>query len=184
MFDKSSPIVCYIFSFRLWRKTRCLGRADIGEYADLTPDMWRNSRTYLRTPLELLCQSTAHLSGDTCIAHMCYRISQWLWTEIGMKLVVKVICYAGWKNYVTWWRHDMETFWALLALHRGIHRWLVDFLHKGPMMGSFTLSFVVRQNKLLSKAVDELLIWDSMTPCKVTVMGFFVCSLILRSHIW
>ena len=37
---------------------------------------------------------------------------------------------------ISWWRHQVETFSALLALLLGIHRWQVNFPHKGQWRGA------------------------------------------------
>ena len=43
----------------------------------------------------------------------------------------------------TWWRHQMETFSALLAICvRGIHRSLVNSLHKGQWCGALAFSLI------------------------------------------
>ena len=42
----------------------------------------------------------------------------------------------------SWWRHQIETFSALLALLRGIHRSPVNSAHKGHWCGALRLSFI------------------------------------------
>ena len=42
----------------------------------------------------------------------------------------------------SWWRHQMETFSALLALLMGIHRSVVDSPHKGQWRGALMFSLV------------------------------------------
>ena len=37
---------------------------------------------------------------------------------------------------MTWWRHQMESFSALQAFVRGIHRWPVNSHHKGQWRGA------------------------------------------------
>ena len=55
----------------------------------------------------------------------------------------------------TWWRHQMETFSALLAFVRGIHRWIhrwpVNSPHKGQWRGALMFSLICALNKRLSK---------------------------------
>ena len=51
----------------------------------------------------------------------------------------------------TWWRHEIDTPSASLARVREIHWAQVDSLHKGPVMPSFDVSFVVSLHKLLNK---------------------------------
>ena len=43
---------------------------------------------------------------------------------------------------ITWWRHQMETFSALLAFVRGIHRSPVNSSHKGQWRGALMFSFI------------------------------------------
>ena len=44
-----------------------------------------------------------------------------------------------------WWRHQMETFSALLAFVRGIHRSPVNSPHKGQWRGALMFSFICRR---------------------------------------
>ena len=50
----------------------------------------------------------------------------------------------------SWWRHDMEMLQALLALCERIHRALVDFPHKGPVMWCFDI-FASQVEQTLNK---------------------------------
>ena len=43
---------------------------------------------------------------------------------------------------ITWWRHQMETFSALLAICRGIHRSPVNSPHKGQWRGTLVFSMI------------------------------------------
>ena len=45
-------------------------------------------------------------------------------------------------SLVSWWRHQMETFSALLAFVRGIHRSPVNSPHKGQWRGTFMFSLI------------------------------------------
>ena len=71
-----------------------------------------------------------------CFCYVCTGI-QWCWYEI--------LHDSG-----SWWRHQMETFFALLSLCVGIHRSLVNSPHKGQWRGAFVF-FDLHPNKLLSK---------------------------------
>ena len=53
--------------------------------------------------------------------------------------------------YDAWWRHQMETFSAILATARGINRSPVNFPHKGQWHGAFDVFCDLRLNKRLSK---------------------------------
>ena len=43
---------------------------------------------------------------------------------------------------IQWWRHQMETFSALLAFVRGIHRSTVNSQHKGQWRGALMFSLI------------------------------------------
>ena len=51
----------------------------------------------------------------------------------------------------TWWRHQMETFSALLALCAGISPVTGEFQSQRPVTRSFDAFFLLRLNKRLSK---------------------------------
>ena len=54
-------------------------------------------------------------------------------------------------TYHTWWRHQMETFSALLAICAGIHRSPGEFPAQRSVTRSFDVFFDLRLNKRLSK---------------------------------
>ena len=55
--------------------------------------------------------------------------------------VVCARCFMhGWFNIESWWRHQMETFSALLAILRGIHRSPMNSPHKGQWRGALMFS--------------------------------------------
>ena len=68
---------------------------------------------------------------------------------------------ALWKSYIhqpsaqrysqTWWRHQMETFSALLAICAGNSPVPGEFPTQGPVTRSFDVYFDMRPNKRLSK---------------------------------
>ena len=51
----------------------------------------------------------------------------------------------------TWWRHQMETFTALLAICAGNSQVTCEFPAQSPVTQSFDVFFDLRQNKRLSK---------------------------------
>ena len=53
--------------------------------------------------------------------------------------------------YLTWWRHQMETFSMLLAICAGNSLVTGEFPAQRPVMGSFDVFFDLRLNKWLSK---------------------------------
>ena len=52
--------------------------------------------------------------------------------------------------FISGWRHDMEMFSHYWPFVRGIHQSLVDSPHKGLVMWSFDVFFLVSLNKLLT----------------------------------
>ena len=52
---------------------------------------------------------------------------------------------------ISWWRHQMETFSALLALCAGNSPFNGEFLAQRPVTRSFDIFFDLRMNKQLSK---------------------------------
>ena len=64
-------------------------------------------------------------------------------------ILQRSVCRTQWYNIatghqhiLTWWRHQMETFSALLALCMGIHRWPVNSQHKGQWRGALMFSLI------------------------------------------
>ena len=61
-----------------------------------------------------------------------------------------------------WWRHQMETFSALMALCAGYSPVAVEFSSQRPMPRSFDVFFHQRLNKRLSKQFVRLVIWEDI----------------------
>ena len=57
----------------------------------------------------------------------------------------------GWHFAFSWWRHQMDTFSALLVLCEGNPQSPVDSPHKGQWRQGFDVFFDLRLNKRLSK---------------------------------
>ena len=75
-------------------------------------------------------------------------------------------CIGPWECDVTvssWWRHEMETFSALLALCAGNSPVTGEFPAQRPMIRSFDIFFNLRLNKRLSK---QSLWWWFETPSR------------------
>ena len=64
-------------------------------------------------------------------------------------LFKRVWCYK--RNVAPWWRHEMETFSALLAICAGNSPVPGEFPAQRPVMRSFDVFFDLRLNKRLSK---------------------------------
>ena len=59
-----------------------------------------------------------------------------------MRYLLRAALFCCGSGCITRWRHQMETFSALLAIYTGIHRSPVNSLHKGQWRGSLMLSLV------------------------------------------
>ena len=68
------------------------------------------------------------------LPYQCYRE----WPLCG----VRPTTAAGAKSWSTWWRHQMETFSALLAICVGIHRSPANSPHKGQWRGALMFSLI------------------------------------------
>ena len=65
----------------------------------------------------------------------------------------------------TWWRHQMETLPALLAICAGNSPVHGEFPAQRPVTRSFDVFFDLRLNKRLSKQkIVRLVIWDAIAP--------------------
>ena len=63
-----------------------------------------------------------------------------------------------------WWRHQMETFSALLALYAGNSLGTGEFSAQRPVTQSFDVFFDLRLNKRLSTKIVRLVIWGAIAP--------------------
>ena len=62
---------------------------------------------------------------------------------------------------IAWWRHQMETFSALLALCEGNHRSPVDSPHKGQWRGALMLSLICVE-QMAEQTIETPVIWDTV----------------------
>ena len=82
-------------------------------------------------------------------AHPEYHI---LWhVSLGHYITLNPMCPKMLLKRLSWWRHQMETFSALLALCVGNSPVTDDFPVQGPVTQSFDVSSDLRLNKRLSK---------------------------------
>ena len=84
------------------------------------------------------------------------------------------IVQIGWKHNFTWWRHQMETFPALLALCAGNSPGPVNSLHKGQWRGALVFSLMCAR---INDRVNNRETGDSTHHrghYDVNVMNFFV----------
>ena len=68
------------------------------------------------------------------------------------------------EEAVTWWRHQMETFSALLALCEGNPPVTGGFPSQRPVTRSFDLFFDLRLNKTVEQTIETPLIRDAISP--------------------
>ena len=84
---------------------------------------------------------------------------QWAWHALGMEVIFYVFSSLAALEIIilttfgaaTWWRHQMETFSALLAICAGNSPVSGDFPAQRPVTRSFHVFFYLRLNKRLSK---------------------------------
>ena len=86
----------------------------------------------------------------------CYRLR-----TINMVSPPSDLC--NWNSNISWWRHEMETFSASLALSEGNPPVTGGFPSQRPVMRSFDVFIDVRLNKRLSK---QLRCWGFQTPSR------------------
>ena len=67
-------------------------------------------------------------------------------------------------NSIPWWRHQMETFSALLAICAGNSPVTGEFPSQRPVTGNFDVFFHLRLNKQLRRTMVRLVIWDAIAP--------------------
>ena len=73
------------------------------------------------------------------------------WSMLSIMLISTVAFQEPRSNYSTWWRHQMETFSALLAICVGNSPVPGEFPTQRPVMRSFDVFFDLGLNKRLSK---------------------------------
>ena len=83
----------------------------------------------------------------------------------------RVITAPDWnENHTSWWRHQMETFSALLALCAGNSPVTGEFPSQRPVTRSFDVFFDLRLNKQLSKQSRRRFLRRNRAHYDVTVM--------------
>ena len=103
-----------------------------------------------------------HISHSSCL----YLNKYWLghlgqhFIDYYIKLIKMYFFLLQRKPAVAWWRHQMETFSALLALWAGNSPVTGEFPTQRPVTRNFDVFFDLRLNKRLSKQ----LIWDAIVP--------------------
>ena len=76
--------------------------------------------------------------------HICHSVGQVALRLAGLKVnMLSLLKFPRFPFSVDpWWRHQMETFSALLAICVGIHRWPVNSPQKGKWRGAFMFSLI------------------------------------------
>ena len=101
----------------------------------------QNTFFFHKTSLEnIICEMAAILSTGEISKQNAHEVKQFL-SRIGAALLTKI----------TWWRHQMETFSALLAICAGNSPVTGEFPTQRPVTRSFDLFFGLRLNKRLRK---------------------------------
>ena len=98
----------------------------------------------VRHVLLLISKLTSNTPGQWCM-----NIS--LMTSSNGNIVAYIDNSPVWNVSVSWWRHQMETFSALLAICAGNSPVTAEFPSQKPVTGSFYVSFDLRLNKRLNK---------------------------------
>ena len=80
----------------------------------------------------------------------------YIYTEVGwfyyyLKLIAEHIFYRRYFVFCSWWRHQMETFSALLAICAGNSPVPGELPAQRPVTRNFDVFFHLRLNKRLSK---------------------------------
>ena len=85
------------------------------------------------------------------------------------------------QNRNAWWRHQMETFSALLALCAGNSPVTGEFLSQRPVTQSFGVFFDLRLTKRLRKQSRPPVIWDATAPI---ITSLWWCNFCTQSTSW
>ena len=156
---KISPITKrnfrFLFASSLWRKN--------GQNANTPPGIWLQN---LSTEC-FFWVSSSYISRDNCLlrVHSIYqhillpKSTSYLDKNVFTKRSVSIVMSDGvirgprYINmfYYSWWRHQMETFSALLAICVGNSPVTGEFPVQRPVTRSFDVFFDLRPNKRLSK---------------------------------
>ena len=89
--------------------------------------------------------------------------------ELCMITIKNVHMNTWYVSCDTWWRHQMETFSALLAICGGNSPVPGDFPAQRPVARNFDVFFDLRLNKRLSRQIVRLVIWDAIASIMTSV---------------
>ena len=123
------------------------------------------------------------------------KLNNWTW-KFKARAMAKIKTTGRWLNISwwkrhnmkswseaikSWWRHQMETFSALLALCEGNHRSPVDSPHKGPWLRSLMFPFTCGWTNGFENNRDAGDLKRHRTHFDVTVTCTNVCGRLCRS---
>ena len=125
------------------------------------------------------------MESDCCVRHIlhvseckCYAYGTPLYNDLyrnGLSVRIYGIRLTAWRHghdsLITWWRHQMETFSALLAICAGNSPVTVNSLHKGQWRGALMFSLICAwmNGSVNSREADDLR--RPRPHCDVTVMS-------------
>ena len=96
-------------------------------------------------------------------------------------------CRNGWigkicdgEQVLSWWRHQMETFSALLAFCAGNSPVAGQFPAQRPVTQSFDFFFHLRLIKQLSRLIITPVIWDVIGSIMTSLLLYWIKSLMCR----
>ena len=92
-----------------------------------------------------------------------FETSLW-YVRLNWKWFVRTTMSTRQINVWSWWRHQMKTFSALLAICVGNSPVPVNSRHKGQWRVALMFPFDLRLNKRWSKHMVRLVIWDAIAP--------------------
>ena len=113
--------------------------------------------------------------GYSSIARLGMAIAGWLFSYVVTLAPHLTHILANWP--ISWWRHQMETFSALLALFAGNSPVTGEFPAQRPVTRSFDVFFDLRLNKWLSKQSRDW--WFETLPCSL----WYHCNLYARTSV-
>ena len=98
-----------------------------------------------------LCFKMYHVHYDVIMRYLKYPEVSCRWYRFKRSTANDNRLCKATKSVFTWWRHQMETFSALLAICAGNSPVPVEFPTQRPVTRSFDVYFDLRPNKRLSK---------------------------------
>ena len=117
-------------------------------------------RLYLRYIAWYIPKSSRKIwTGFHRMLHITSRLSGVSYDKIKIRYIrsslsisnTNLECHQVWSGFNLWWRHQMETFYALLAICGGNSPVPGEFPAQRPVTRSFDVFFDLRLNKWLSK---------------------------------